>query len=723
MKGLSLFNISLLIVFVVYLTKKCNLLEITEKNFIWTIFLLCVIFILGFCRGYIFEQNYISSINIDSYYDNNAIVKKVYDQESYIVKLSVDPESLVIVKTSQKLLPGMVIDLKCFLDIPNDSLNSGGFSYKNYLKYKMIKFTTKAKNIIVIRQVKNFDYYLYKYQEYYLKQLKPYLGNKIRFIESIFLGNSKKMNEAEIGTWRNMGILHLQAVSGSQIGAALDILMFIFILTPRKGLSKYIIFSIPLIFYGFITNSPSIWRVIIYLIIIKILEINNKGHFEMLSLMLSLFILLMINPGMLFQISLQLSYVITTSLLLFNDYINKVKNKIYKIILVGVLSILFSWPILIYYFQEISLLSVIFTPLFAPFIQIIIFISCIFLLFPYLIIFLKPLVYILNQLLLFLELVTKFFSNFDLPILRGRVYSIFTVIFFYIMIIFWNNNIYKKYYRKILVCIFIIIMTWNIFGVNFTKEHVLVTFINVGQGDCILIECKELDKTILIDGGLKNEYLDMGKSEVIPFLKRKGIFKIDYLISTHNDNDHRGGLESVLESYDVINILIPYNRRAEYTDWISTYGSKVQEINEGYKIVLGNITIDIINPLKVENDLDSNASSIVLSLTYGKSNILLTADCDIDVLDRLLKEGRNFDVIKAPHHGSKNSYRENIYDQLKTKCVIFSVGKNLYGHPSKDIINDLVLSNIDYFRTDYNKDIAIKLKSNEIEINDRKYID
>ncbi len=723
MKVVSVFNIFILLAITIYLTKKCKLLKITEKKFIFSILIFGVAFLIGCLRGYIFDQNYYNSIQAEGYYDNSAIVIKCNDANVYIVKLLVKPKCLVLLRTNQELLPGMIINFKSLLEIPKDSLNRGGFSYKKYLKCKMINFIVYPEKVIIIKQVKNLDYYLFKYQKYYLKQLKQYLGERTRYIESIFLGNSKSMTKNEVNTWRNMGILHLQAVSGSQIGATLDILMFIFIITPRKGISKYIFFSIPLILYGFITDSPSVWRVILYLIIIKILEKNNKVKYEMFALMLSLFLLLMINPGMLLQISLQLSYIITTGLLLFCDYINKFKHKIYKIIVIGILSIIFSWPILIYYFQEISIFSIIFTPLFAPYIQLIIFISCIFMIIPYSIIVLRPLVYILNELLLFLDKVTILFSNIDLPMVRGKSYGIIIITLFYILIVFWNNKLFKQFYRKFIIIVLIFSIAWNNYGFNSSNLGPRVTFINVGQGDCILIECKEVDKVILIDGGVRNDYLDMGKREVMPYLKRKGIFKIDYLISTHSDNDHRGGLETILEFYEVSNILIPYNQSAEYSDWIIKYESKVRIVNEGYKIILGTTYIDVYNPIKTKADLDSNTASIVLSINYGNSNILLTADCDLEVLERLAFEDYSFDIVKAPHHGSINSFQKNIYNQLKTKCVIFSVGKNLYGHPSSEIIDNLKLNDIDFYRTDFDKDVVINLKKNEVDINDRKYID
>ncbi len=723
MKNVGKVNIILLMILIIILTKKCELLKITNKKFAFTGLLILTMFLFGWIRGYIFEVNYNNTIKADLYYENRAVVKKIMKKDLYTIKLNESPNCLVVLRSKQKLIPGMQISLTCLLEVPKDSLNRGGFSYKEYLKYRNIEFITNSEEIRYLKQIKNIDYYLYKYQIKYLNQLRKYLGNRIRFIDSIFLGNSKSMNENEINTWRNMGILHLQAVSGSQIGATLDILMFIFILTPKKGLTKYVLFTIPLLTYGLMTNSPSVWRAILYIIVIKILQINNRNKLDMLALMFTMIILLVINPGMLYQISFQLSYVITIGLLLFKDNILRINNKFHKIIYVGFLSIIFAWPLLIQYFQEVSLFGIIFTPLFAPFIQLIIFISCILMFLPFAIVFLKPLVFFLNILLIILEGITTFSSKIDFLIVRGKPWGFLIISIFYIYLVFWNNKKFKLKYKHLFPLIFASLIIWNNFSNFIDNENICVTFINVGQGDCILIECKDTRKVILIDGGAKNNFIDMGEKELLPYLKRKGINKIDYLISTHSDNDHRGGLESVLKYCEVSEILIPYNNNDEYLDWISKYNGKVKEINQGYKIILGDTIIDILNPLKIKKDLDSNSKSIVLSLNYYNSNILLTADCDLDVLERLIIDDYSFDIVKAPHHGSKYSYKKNIYSQLKVKSVIFSVGKNLYGHPSKEIINDLNIANIDYYRTDYDKDIVIKLKRNEIDINDKKYLE
>lgn len=714
------FYLSIFFLFLIILVYRCGLLRIFEEKFSITLMLILIIFCLGVLRGYFFELDYRSLNGFPNIFAGEAEVIGIEGEYKYLIKLKKRLVCQAILKTEEELLPGMTIEIKGNLKIPDAEANRDGFSYRDYLKYRGIKYLLNADHVYIINQNKNLRYYLFKYQNYYIKELEGDLGSRIRYIESIFLGDVDSLKNQEVSTWRNMGILHLQAVSGSQVGAALDILLFLFVITPKKGFFKYILFLIPLILYGLMTATPSVWRVIIYLIIIKIFQVFKIEKFEMLALMLSSLILININPGVIFQISFQLSYIISTGLLLYSSHIKKIENQFFKLLAGGVLSVVLSWPILMEYFQEVSLMSIIFTPVISPLIQLIIFVSTILMIVPFLMNLLRPLTVFLNILLIILDKTTLFFSDVNLPVFYGKPWGFIFIILFYLLVAFWDNLIFREGYRKMFIIILIILSIYNISVDRFDDKKVVITFINVGQGDSVLIECKEVGEVILIDGGVKNEFLDMGKSAVLPYLKRNGIRKIDLLISTHSDIDHRGGLETILKEMEVSNIWIPINQEKDYADWLKIYDGRIQEIYNKMVLEAGEMKIRVFNPDKRLKGDDPNTSSIVLSLDYGSSSILLTADCDLGILDELARKGSAFDVVKAPHHGSAYSYREDIYDDLEAKSVIFSVGQNTYGHPSKKIIRELQEDGIIYYRTDMDKNIIVTMNETWLEINGKK---
>lgn len=133
--------------------------------------------------------------------------------------------------------------------------------------------------------------------------------------------------------------------------------------------------------------------------------------------------------------------------------------------------------------------------------------------------------------------------------------------------------------------------------------------------------------------------------------------------------------------------------------------------------MIGDLKFNFLAPSGKFVVSDSNDSSLVIEVLFGESSLLLTGDCNLDVLEGLVEEKRCYDIIKASHHGSSKSYRDNLYVDLDCKSVIFSVGYNNYGHPSEVIIEDLVEEEIGYYRTDRDKDIVIKMYENKIVIN------
>ena len=138
-------------------------------------------------------------------------------------------------------------------------------------------------------------------------------------------------------------------------------------------------------------------------------------------------------------------------------------------------------------------------------------------------------------------------------------------------------------------------------------------------------------------------------------------------------------------------------------------------------IRIGQVEIQVIAPDGAAEIMDNNETSIVLNLKYGESEILLTGDCSLSVLEELVNNNKKIDIIKAPHHGSIKSYKEGIYSNLGARCVVFSVGKNSYGHPGKEIIEDLESEQIKYYRTDQHKDIKIKLYKNKFIIEGQEF--
>lgn len=212
-----------------------------------------------------------------------------------------------------------------------------------------------------------------------------------------------------------------------------------------------------------------------------------------------------------------------------------------------------------------------------------------------------------------------------------------------------------------------------------------VHFINVGQGDAIFIQSPN-GKNLLIDGGTKAA----GK-DVVAYLRTYDVQKLDYVVATHPDADHIGGLLSVLNSISIKNFI---DSGKVHTS--QTYEKMLQLIlDKNIPFIVPNIGDAI--PLDDDLDItvlhvgdesnDNNEASIVLKVSYGEVSFLLTGDADINVEKRLLQEENvEATVLKAGHHGSDTSSSEEFIRAVNPKVTILSYGKdNSYGHPHTEV--------------------------------------
>lgn len=720
--GLSLgevdvFCLIIYMLLICYTSIRCRLLFSAEDKNILTCILILVFFIVGFSRGYIFNRKMESNLILSDRLKGRVEIIKQQGQNKYVARICKNKKIKLLLSTEERLLPGMVLSVKDSVKIPDEEMNRGGFSYSAYLMYQGISYVFRPKKIVVIEQRKNLSYYLALLQEKYIERIRLEIGDSCRYVESIFFGRDEALLEEEKDVWRKMGIMHLQAVSGSQVGVVVDIVLFIYVASPKRGTIKYILLMMPLFLYGMMTDSPSVWRAVLFISVMKIFQCLRIEKYEMAALMISALILLMLNPGVLFSVSFQLSYLIAGGIILYSSRIRNLGSPFLRISATGFLCLVVSWPIMATCFQEIPLMGIVFTPLFSPLIQLIIVLCAVLLILFPLSFFLQPLMMLLEFLILILEKSIWVFKDVKLPVIHGRPWSLLTTMIFYLMFLFLDDRECSKKIGRKLAVVLVILSIAPLMMERMDREKVVLTFLNVGQGDSILIECRNIEKNILIDGGPCNEYSDMGKYVVEPYLRRRGIARIDYVISTHSDNDHIGGLTGILDNFMVDTILIPAGKSADYKDWTYKYGTKIREASKGMILRAGEIVIEILNPPGGESKLDENGSSIVISFQYGNSSVLLTGDCDLELLEELVDDKRTFDIVKAPHHGSQSSFRKGIYEDLGAREVIFSVGPNLYGHPSKKILKDLTEEAINIYRTDLDKEIEVALRKNLIKIN------
>ncbi|OUQ26210.1 hypothetical protein B5E77_09760 [Lachnoclostridium sp. An131] len=227
-----------------------------------------------------------------------------------------------------------------------------------------------------------------------------------------------------------------------------------------------------------------------------------------------------------------------------------------------------------------------------------------------------------------------------------------------------------------------------------------VHFLDVGQGDATLIRCGEA--AMLIDAG-NNSWGD----DVRDYLEYQSIGDLDYVIGTHPDADHIGGLDVVMEAFDCGTVIMPdYEKDTQtYTDVTDVMEEKGYELTlpqVGMVYELGEAAFTIVAPNGEYGD-NANDYSVGILLEHGENRFLLTGDAEEDSEADMLDNGIDLsaDVLKAAHHGSRTANTEAFLERVNPEYVVISCGEgNSYGHPHAEVLNRLREMGIKVFRTD-----------------------
>lgn len=229
-----------------------------------------------------------------------------------------------------------------------------------------------------------------------------------------------------------------------------------------------------------------------------------------------------------------------------------------------------------------------------------------------------------------------------------------------------------------------------------------VHFLDVGQGDCILVQLPN-GRNMLVDAG-KND----SAGTINSYLKACGIARLDYLVGTHPHEDHIGSLDTIVQNLPVGEILLP-----QVTTNTRTYRDLLEEVaGKGLHVTVAKagvnileedgLSVKVLAPLGSSYD-DLNNYSAVVKITYGEVSFLLEGDAQVESEKEMLKSGADLraDVLKVGHHGSNTSTSSAFLGTVKPKYAVISVGAgNDYHHPHPTTVTKLKKAGAEVFRTD-----------------------
>lgn len=346
----------------------------------------------------------------------------------------------------------------------------------------------------------------------------------------------------------------------------------------------------------------------------------------------------------------------------------------------------------------------------------------------------KGILYIARGILFFYEKICQFFQNLPESIqITGcpelkRIflyYGILWMLCFVLLKRLYQQERFVRYCRGILCC-FLLAGLVILFSPK-TMQGFSCIIMDVGQGDGILLRTEQ-GKTILIDGG-STSLSQVGKYRIIPCLKYYGIRKIDYMIMTHEDEDHISGQKELLEAGKETGISIGCYLMPEPDN--SSLGDNYHQmeqlaeaarvsqrkIHRGDNILLGQLCVTCLHPEKGFVADSANAYSTTLSVTYKNRSILLTGDLEKNGEETLMESLGNYDILKVAHHGSRNSTSEEFLEKMRPDAAVISCGENnRYGHPHEELLKRLSLHTPNIYRTDEGGAIILQTQGEEWRI-------
>lgn len=731
----------------------CLLLFIITFRFNKKMYIYILIIIIGFSYikliDYIYEKAYGLVNSKENYIIEGIVVsdkrdkeyKEVYDLDVKKIdgmKIKVSKKYLLNIKKSKEMNIkfGDYIKINAKIELPSKARNYMGFDYQRYLKSKKIIATIiDVENVEILDVNKaNIEKNIFNSVRNNIKEIMYKLLPKDarELAVGMMIGDKDELDTNITENFKNSNLTHMLAVSGAHISY---VILGLNLMLKKTGnrFRKIFIICFLIFFVGVTDFTPSVQRASIMAILLLISTMLYRSQDTYTSIAFSGLVILIINPYSFFDIGFQLSFGGTIGIvLMYNNLIKrfktngKLKRYIVSSICVSVCANLIIIPIMSFNFNTVSLTFWISNLLAGPFLGvIIIFGFCVYLLslviFPVAKIISIPLKYLIYILLV----IVKYCSKIPFSSVTIRTPYIFEIFIYYIVLyLVFNYAKIKPYFKKLVVVILIVILIAN--SCIYVQNHgkMIIYFIDVGQGDSTLIRTAK-NKTILIDGGgSENSSFDVGEKTLLPYLLDRKITVLDYVVISHFDTDHCGGILYLMEHIKVKNIIISkqgkessnYNK---FKNIVLDKGMSVIFVKKGDKIKIDNETyMDILFPgnnFISDNILNNN--SIVTKICYNNFSILLTGDVEEIAENEICREYNTTNklkanILKVAHHGSKTSSTAEFIKMVKPQIALIGVGeKNKFGHPNDGVIQRLKNMNTKIYRTDRMGEIEIQINN------------
>jgi competence protein ComEC len=558
------------------------------------------------------------------------------------------------------------------------------------------------------------------------------LSSQGAVVEALLLGNRKRMDPEISRSLQDAGIFHLFAISGAHIAIISFLVFSVFRLLRLPDRTNYLLLiGFLLLYASLVEGRPSVMRATIMALAFLVGKLIWRKVNLLNTLAISAFILLMVNPSNLFSLGFQLTFAATLSILLFFpkiiNFLPRLPLRISEIFALSLTAQMGVLPFVALAFNRITFSSLILNFAAIPVVALIMGFGYIFLLFMSI----SPvaagiLAKIIHFLVSFLISASHLLDPIPGASFRIPTPSVFVVLgYFFFLGLFLLPTRIRRQKLFTAVCFFIFLGILVIHPFPSHSKGLRLTFIDVGQGDSILIEFPGRKKMLVDGGGSPEDTFDLGENIVSPFLWKKGIKKIDYLVLTHAHPDHMNGLKAVARNFRIEEFWEAFSPKdnpsyAELRRRLPPK-TKFRRMFRGHMEQIDGVKIEILNPPRSDPIVSHilNDESLVLRISYRQTAFLLTSDIGKAVEKELVQSSFTLqsDVLKSPHHGSNSSSSEEFLRATAPRFLILSVGAgNRYNLPDPEVVQRYRATGAKIYRTDHAGAVEISSDGQKLEL-------
>ncbi len=625
-------------------------------------------------------------------------------------------------------VPGEIWRLKVKLKRPYGFMNSGGFDYEAWMLRQGIKATGYVKFDKQNQRIGEVNsYFIQRLRHNIAYQLrstldKPLLG----LVLALTLGDRSQLEAEQWQVLSQTGTNHLIAISGLHLSLVAGFIYFlarfiwsrVYFLTQRipaplfASIMAFLGAFIYALLAGFALPAQ---RALIMIAVFMIAMFSVRQVLVTNVICIALVLVLVLDPFAIIAVDFYLSFMAVIFILYISRFRISKHHHLTRWIRLQCLLSFALCPILIFWFKQIPLYSVLANLIAIPvigFLVVPLTLIALVLMFP-LPQFSQSLYELINKINEFQWSYLEFLSqqqNAIIPVAAPNLWSLLLAVIG-VLILIMPKGLPARWLGLFFFMPLLFPLTEK-----FKQGEFEFVLLDVGQGLAAVIQTKE--HTLVYDTGAQfSESFNIGDAVIKPYLREKGINQISTLLISHGDNDHIGGADAVIENFRINNILssVPRSFAGQFSE------EKLGYCYAGQKWHWDGVYFEILHPQE-EDVFAGNNASCVLKVSSKQGSVLLTGDIEKEAEQSLIKRYNHelhADILLVPHHGSRTSSTEAFISAVLPKHAFISAGyRNRFGFPKKDIMRRYDVHGVKIFVSNKTGEISAKFRDEGLQIDE-----